>query len=84
MNNLITDEIMDKTILMKNSIEDGHDVTMKKLTENFTCIKEILSELSVMRINMLDSAKDKIMKDILMMQQYYGVVMMDLLDCIFL
>jgi hypothetical protein len=81
MNNLITDEIMDKTILMKNMVEDSHDATMKKLTENFTCIKEILSELSVNRINLLDSAKEKIMKDILMMQQYYGIVMMDLIDC---
>ena len=72
---------MDKSINLKNIVEHGHELTSNKLTENYTYIKEILSELSVGKFNLMDQIKETIITNILSMQQYYGSAMADFLDC---
>ena len=81
MNNIVTEDLMDKTILLKNIVEGGHDNSVKKITQNYTDIKEALSEISMFKIEYLDRFKEKILKNILDMQEYYGQAMSDFVDC---
>jgi hypothetical protein len=80
INILITDELMDRTIQMKNNVEGCHENSIKKLSENFTSIREGLSELSVYKVEMLDKMKEKILSSILSMQAFYGAAMGDILE----
>ncbi len=80
MNNVVTDELMEKTIYLKNTVESGHDKAVRKITQNYTDIKEILSEISMFKIEVLDRFKDKILKNTLHMQEYYGIAMSDFVD----
>jgi hypothetical protein len=81
MNNIVTEDLMDKTILLKNIVEGGHDKSVKTITQNYTDIKEALSEISMFKIEVLDRFKEKILKNILDMQEYYGQAMSDFVDC---
>ena len=80
MNNLITDDLMDRTIVLKNTVEGGEEQCIKKLSENYTNIKELLSEHSMVKIEILDKLKEKILFNILQMQQYYGLAMSEFVD----
>jgi hypothetical protein len=80
MNNLITDDLMDRTIYLKNTVEGGEENTIKRLSENYTSIKELLSEHSMLKIEILDKFKEKILSNILQMQQYYGLAMSEFVD----
>ena len=80
MNNLITDDLMDRTIYLKNQVEGGEEQCIKKLSENYTAIKETLSEHSMLKIEILDKLKDRILTNILQMQQYYGMAMSEFVD----
>ena len=84
MNSLITDDLMEKTINIKRNVEGLHDNTIKKLTDNYTSVREILSEISVFKIEVMDKCKDKILSNILSMQQYYGIAMADIVDGMFI
>ena len=84
MNNTVTEDLMDKTIFLKNIVEGGHDKSVKKITQNYTDIKEILSEISISKIEILDKFKEKILMNIFEMQDYYGQAMSDFVDCKFL
>jgi hypothetical protein len=80
MNNLITDDLMDRTIYLKNTVEGAEENSIKRLSENFTLIKELLSEHSMQKIEILDKFKEKILSNILQMQQYYGLAMSEFVD----
>ena len=80
MNGLITDELLDRSISLKNSVENEHDKAIQQLTENYTRLREILSEISVNKVEVLDKFKEKILAKILMTQQYYGLAMSDIVD----
>lgn len=80
MNGIITDELLDRSIILKNSVETGHDSAIQKLTENYTRLRELLSEISVSKVEVLDKFKDKILARILMTQQNYGLAMSDIVD----
>jgi hypothetical protein len=81
MNNTVTEDLMDKTIFLKNIVEGGHDKAIKKLTQNYTDIKELLSDISMSKVDILDKFKEKILKNIFEMQEYYAQAMSDFVDC---
>jgi DNA-binding ferritin-like protein (Dps family) len=71
---------MDKTLNLKNNIEGGHENTIEKITDNYTIIKQYLSEYSMFKVEMLDKFKEKILSNILQMQQFYGIAMGDIIE----
>jgi hypothetical protein len=75
---------MDRTIQLKNTVEDSHANSIKRYTENYTIIREMLSEMSIAKIEKLDNIKDKIMENLLTMQDYYGNATRDILEGIIL
>jgi len=81
VNSILTDDLMDKTIFLKNIVEGGHDKAIKKITQNYTDIKEMLSEVSMFKVEVIDRFKDKILLNIFHMQEYYGQAMADFVDC---
>jgi hypothetical protein len=80
VNSLITDDLMDRTISLKNTIEDGHNSYLNRYTENYTIIKEMLSEMSMAKIEKLDIIRDRLMEKMLSMQDYYGNATRDILE----
>jgi serine/threonine protein kinase len=80
ISHIITNEIMDKTLNLKNNIEGGHENTIEKITDNYTIIKQYLSEYSMFKVEMLDKFKEKILSNILQMQQFYGIAMGDIIE----
>jgi hypothetical protein len=84
INSLIINDLMDKSSHLKNTAEGGHDNSIKRLSENYTLIKEHLSEISMFKVEVLDKIKEKILSNILQMQQYYGMAMGDIVDGIYI
>jgi hypothetical protein len=80
INRIITDDLMDRTIFLKNTIEDGHENSVKRISENYTQIKEQMSENSMLKIEILDKLRERIISNIQQMQQYYGIAMSEFVD----
>jgi serine/threonine protein kinase len=80
ISSLITDDLMERTTQLKNLLEDSHNNSIKRYTENYTVIKEMLSEMSVAKIEKLDTVKENLMKNLLEMQQFYGNATRDIIE----
>lgn len=83
MNSHITDDLMDQTIYLKTSIDSNHERAIRRLSESYSELREILSEISMNKIEILDKFKEKLFNNVLSMQQFYGIAMGDILECIF-
>jgi hypothetical protein len=71
---------MDRTISLKNTVEDSHANSIKRYTENYTIIKEMLSEMSIAKIEKLDTVKDKLMENLFSMEGYYESATRDIIE----
>jgi len=54
---------------LKNNVEAIHDECITKISENYTNIKQILSEAVIYKIEASDKIDDKIREKILIFQQ---------------
>ena len=84
INRSITDDLLDQTIYLKNTIEENHQNSIKRISENYTRIKEQLSDSCMLKIDILDKLKERIIANIQQMQQYYGLAISDFVDGNFL
>jgi len=80
MTNKINNDINEKNILMKNNVEAIHDECITKISENYTLIKQILSEAVTYKIEASDKIDDKIREKILNFQQKTATLLFEICD----
>jgi len=80
MTNKINNDINEKNILLKNNVESIHDECITKISENYTQIKQIISEAVTYKIEASDKIDEKIREKILIFQQKTATLLYEICD----
>jgi len=80
MTNKINDDINEKNILMKNNVEAIHDECITKVSENYTQVKQIISEAVTYKIEASDKIDEKIREKILNFQQKTATLLFEICE----
>jgi len=80
VNKKITDELLDKANHLKRHSESVHKNTQKELGENYSIITTELRELFSKKNEIIDKFYNKLIVDVIGVQQFYSIAISEILD----
>lgn len=77
---LINEQLQEKVQNLKKNISSYEEITTKKIEENYSSIINYLNKMKKTQLETLDKFKNRLLTNILMMQDYYSNAMEDIID----